>query len=441
MRRRIPIVGAIAVCALLLGTGLALWACGTGDAGTQTTSTLTSTASRAEPSGEAQSDIPALVSDSTAFALDLFQTTRAQAENADANLVFSPYGLSVALAMTCAGSAGQTESQMAGALHFVLPQERLHPASNALDQEVTGSEGATVTVANSLWPFTMVKDRVIPDYLDLVSRYYGASVISPPEDVEQARQAINAWVSDATEGRVTEVLPPGSLPQDFTAMVLVDAISFSGLWTFAFPPSNTQEGPFHLADGTAVQVALMRHAMDFGYAEDQSWQAVELPYGPEGSLEWGDCAMVCLLPKEATLDEALRGMTAGRLESLLKGLGSDAEVNVTVPRFKFDSHLRLKEAFQALGMTDAFDPDHADFSAMYSGGAPSGIWIDNAYQTAAISVDEKGTEAAAGSAVVQVAGIAQNRVVLDHPFLFLIRHRPTGAVLFMGQVTNPAEAS
>jgi len=224
-------------------------------------------------------------------------------------------------------------------------------------------------------------------------------------------------------------------------MVLVDAIYFSGLWTFPFPPGNTHEGPFHLDDGTTVPVPLMSHDMEFGYAEDDSWQAVELPYGPEGSLEWGDCSMVCLLPKDGGLDEAVEGLTTEQLESLLTGLSSEDLVYVTMPRFQFDSSLRLKEACQALGMTDAFDPDRADFSAMYTGDAPSGIWIDDAYQTATISVDEKGTEAAAGSAVVQVAGIGQKEIVLDRPFLFLIRHRPTGAILFMGQVMNPNEGA
>jgi serpin B len=421
--------------------GLGLVGCGTSatqGADGHGADTLTSSGTRAEASPEAQADASSLVAGNTAFALDLFQAERMTSENAGKNLVFSPYGASIALAMTYAGAGGATESQMAGALRFALPQERLRPAFNALDLEVTSSEGATVTVANSLWPFSIVKDRVIPGYLGLVSRYYGASVISPPEDVEEARQAINAWVSEATGGRVTEVLPPGSLPQDFTAMVLVDAISFSGLWTFSFPPGNTQEGPFHLTDGKTVAVQLMSHDMDFGYAEDESWQVVELPYGPEGTLEWGDYSMVCLLPKDSGLDEALEGLTAEGLESLLAGLSSEELVYVTMPRFKFDSGLRLKETCQALGMSDAFDPDRADFSAMYTGGAPSGIWIDDVYQTATISVDEKGTEAAAGSAVVQVGGIGPNEIVLDHPFLFFVRHRPTGAILFMGQVMNPA---
>ncbi len=444
MRRDFPAIAAIVMCAFLLGAGLGLWGCGTTttqSADSQATDLLTSSMSRAEASPEARADVPALVASNTAFALDLFLTTRTTAENTGRNLVFSPYGAIVALAMTYAGAGGETEDQMAGALRFTLPGDRLHPAFNALDQEVTGSEGATINVANSLWPFPMVRDRVIPEYLDLVSRYYGAWVISPPGNVEEARQAINAWVSDATDGRVTEVLPSGSLPEEWTAMVLVDAIYFSGLWTFPFPPGNTHEGPFHLDDGTTVPVPLMSHDMEFGYAEDDSWQAVELPYGPEGSLEWGDCSMVCLLPKDGGLDEAVEGLTTEQLESLLTGLSSEDLVYVTMPRFQFDSSLRLKEACQALGMTDAFDPDRADFSAMYTGDAPSGIWIDDAYQTATISVDEKGTEAAAGSAVVQVAGIGQKEIVLDRPFLFLIRHRPTGAILFMGQVMNPNEGA
>jgi len=458
MRRRYLVLAAILAFGLLLIAGVGLLGCGTGVKGdaaetqsttsdtqstimdTPTSNVLVSSESRAQPTAQARADIPSLVAGSTALALDLFKAERATADHTGKNLVFSPYSLSLALAMTYAGARSETESQMAGALHFALPQERLHPAFNALDQTVADSRPNTkIAVANSLWPFGAVSGRVIPSYLDLVAQDYGAPVIRPPDDTEQARQAINGWASDATGGRVQEVLPPGSLPQEWTAMVLVDAMTFSGLWTFAFPPTNTECGLFHLVDGGTVQARLMHHAMDFGYAEDDSWQALELPYGSKGSLAWGDCSMVCLLPKGASLDKALSGLTAENLRSLLESLDSGHEAAVTMPRFQFASSFRVKEACKTLGMTDAFDSDKADFSGMYSGGAPSGIWIDDVYQAATISVDENGTEAAAGSAVVQVAGTAETKVVLDRPFLFLIRHRPTGAILFMGQVADPSK--
>jgi serpin B len=438
-------VSAILSCLVLLAMGLSLSGCSetaSQPEGNQEAVVLTPKIDRQAPSQKAQADVPSLVSGNTACALDLFGAVRKIEGNAARNLTLSPYSLSHALGMTFAGARGETESQMAAVLHLTLPPDALHPASNALDHEVVTSdeaEGATFAGADSLWPLSVQDDEILPEYLDLVRGYYGASVTRPPSDNEEARKAINAWVADSTEGRVEEVLPPEWASGKPAVMVLADAVSFSGRWTFAFPEQSTEEGLFTLADGSAVSTTFMSHNREFGYVEDETWQAVELPYGPKDAREWGDYSMVCLLPKEAGLEEAIPGLSTGGLKELLAGLSADDLVHVTMPRFVFDSELRFKEVCRSLGMTDAFDPGTADFSGMFAARVASGICIDEIYQTATISVDERGTEAAAGSAVVMVKGLGQKKIVLDHPFLFLIQHRPTGAILFMGQVMNPAE--
>ncbi len=387
-------------------------------------------------SAAAVADIPFLVEGNTAFAVDLFRTLCAQNRDGSRNVVFSPYGASLVLAMTYAGSGGETEGQMADTLHFELPQERLHPAFGALDLELAEREGVKINVASSVWPFAMGRERLIPAFLDLVSHDYRASIVIPPENVNDAVRMINSWVSDATSGRVTEALPPNSLPQGQTAMVLVNALTFSGRWTTPFIPEATKLGSFHLVDGTSVQVPLMHHSMDYGYAEDESWQVVEIPYETTAHQR-GDCSMVCLLPKDKTLDEAVADLTAEGLIALVESLDASDVVSLTMPRFAFDSSWQFKEICEALGMRDAFDPESANFSRMYKGGAPSGIWIDNGYQSSMISVDEEGTEAASSSIIAQVGGGSLREMMLDHPFLFVVRDIPTGAILFMGRVADP----
>jgi serpin B len=256
--------------------------------------------------------------------------------------------------------------------------------------------------------------------------------------VTEAVKMINSWVGDATHGRITAALPPNSLPQGQTAMVLVNALTFGARWMYPFVPQSTKPGSFHLPSGTTVQVPLMHHSMDYGYAEDESWQLVEIPYETT-KLQRGDCSMVCLLPKDKTLDEAIAELTVERLLGLIESLGTSDVVSLTMPRFAFDSSWRFKEVCERLGMRDAFDADRADFSRMYEGGAPSGIWIDDGYQTSKISVDERGTEAASSSIIAEVGGGTQREMVLDRPFLFLVRDIPTGAVLFMGRLMDPRE--
>lgn len=166
---------------------------------------------------------------------------------------------------------------------------------------------------------------------------------------------------------------------------------------------------------------------------------MELPYASDTLHQPGDCALVCLLPKARTLDQALSALTAEGLAQLHDGLDASKVVSLTMPRFAFDFNWEFKKTCETLGLKDAFDPRRAVFSRMYQGDAPSPIWIDETYQAAMISVDEKGTEAATTTAVVQVGGMDQREVVLDRPFLFLPRDLPTGVVPFLGWVADPRE--
>jgi len=377
----------------------------------------------------AEEELQALVDGNTAFALELYQRLREQ----EGNLFLSPYSISLALAMAYAGARGETATEMAQALHFTLPQERLHPAFNALDLAITSRttvEGIELHTANTFWG--QLGHRFLQEYIDLLARDYGAEIrlLSFRDTPDACRQHINGWVSEKTEGKIEELLPPGSVGPD-TWLVLTDAIYFQGAWEYAFDSWRTREGPFHLLDGSHVQVPLM-HLEDVylpyaeGRIEGVRYQAVELPYTQE------ELSMVILLPALAGFRTFERALDAERLEGILRELRS-WELHLVMPKFSFSSGFSLRETLLRLGMPRAFSTA-ADFSGM---DGTRDLWLNEVYHKAFIKVDEWGTEAAAASGVVGSWSLPYE-LRIDHPFIFLIRDLKTRAILFLGRVLNPA---
>lgn len=370
----------------------------------------------------------------TAFALDLYQVLRAQ----EGNLFYSPYSISLALAMTYAGARGQTEAQMAEALHFSLPQARLHPAFAALAEQLASrgqgaassdGEGFRLHVANALWG--QQDYGFLPGFLDLVDHFYGAGLrrvdfVGAPEE---ARQTINDWVAGETEGRITDLIPQGIIDA-MTRLVLTNAIYFNAAWAEPFEEGMTSDGPFYLLDGGQVSVPMMHQTSFFAYAEGQGYQAVELPYDGQ------ELSMVILLPADGEFEAFESSLDAATLDGILGSL-SYQSVALTMPRFEFSAQFSLKDALKALGMVDAFTAA-ADFSGMTGN---RDLFIDAVLHKAFVSVDEAGTEAAAATAVVAKLTAAPSdplQITVDRPFLFLIRDLETGALLFLGRVLDPS---
>ena len=377
----------------------------------------------------AEEELWALVDGNTAFALELYQRLRGQ----EGNLFFSPYSISLALAMVYAGARGETAAEMAEALHFSLPQERLHPAFNALDlaiAEHAAAGGIELHTANAFWgqlgwPF-------LQSYIDLLAENYGAELhlVDFHDTPDACRVHINDWVSEKTQGKIEELLPPGSITP-LTRLVLTNAIYFKGAWKYRFDPWLTHEGAFHLLDG-GTQTASMMVVEEawLGYTEGcldgVRYQAVELPYQGE------ELSMVILLPDLAGYWEFERALDAERLEGILRELRS-WELRLVMPKFSFSSGFSLRETLSGLGMPRAFSPE-PDFSEM---DGTRDLWLNEVYHEAFIKVDEWGTEAAAATGGVIVLALPME-VHVDHPFMFLIRDRETGAILFLGRVLNPA---
>ncbi|MCR4403956.1 MAG: serpin family protein [Candidatus Acetothermia bacterium] len=375
-----------------------------------------------------QHELEELVTGNSAFALDLYAALRGEG----GNLFYSPYSISLALAMTYAGARGETERQMGATLHFTLSQDRLHPAFNALDLALASrgravSEGFRLNRANSLWgqlgyPF-------LESFLDTLAENYGAGLrlLDFQNRPEESRLVINDWVSDQTAGRIQDLLPEGSIGSD-TRLVLTNAIYFKAAWKNPFNESLTQPGPFHLLDGSQATVPLMRQTATFGYAAGPGYQAVELPYDGD------ELSMVVLLPEEGRFEEFEGSLEPDRLSAILNELQPQS-VELTMPKFRYTSSFSLRDTLAAMGMPIAFS-ELADFSGMNGTG---GLAISDVIHKAFVAVDEAGTEAAAATAVVirETAVLPSIEVRLDRPFIFLIRDIPSGSILFIGRVLNP----
>ncbi|MEW6568532.1 MAG: serpin family protein [Chloroflexota bacterium] len=378
-------------------------------------------------------DVAALAHGNSAFAFDLYHVLAADGDN----LFFSPYSLSAALAMTYAGAGGDTASQMAATLHFTLPQDRLHPAFNAYSLDLQAraeapTEGTPfeLSIANSLWG--QQGFAFLPEFLDLLGENYGAGMrlVDYAADPEAARQAINQWVSDETREKIRDLIPSGAIDA-LTRLVLADAIFFKAAWLHPFDPQTTTPEPFHLLDGSTLDVPMMLQDEGYNYALREGYRALVLPY------ENGDVSMLIILPDEGqfqAIEEALGpGMIEDIMDSLVYG-----PVILSLPRFTDESAFSLKDALYGLGMTDAFEPERADFSGMDGN---RDLYIGRVLHKAFISVDERGTEAAAATAVIMELTSALPgepiTFAVDRPFIYLIRDDLTGSILFMGRVLTP----
>ncbi len=381
-----------------------------------------------------------LVGGNNAFAFDLYQAVRDNGQNC----IYSPYSVSLALAMAYAGAGGSTEQQMAETLHYTLPQDQLHPAFDALDLyfeslDESGDvpEGEEVqpfrlNIANAVWgqygfPFTDA-------YLETLARNYGAGLrlVDFMNEPEPARLAINRWVEDETEERIKDLLAPGIITPD-TRLVLTNAIYFYGAWMMQFEESATREEPFTLIDGSQVTASLMNQSEQFLYTEGEDFQALQMGY------QSGSASMVVILPEEGSFEAVAASLNSARFEEIAGGMQS-RQVDVFMPRFEYEAKFNLSDTLAALGMPDAFDPFAADFHAIAGPDQP--LYISDVIHKAFVKVDEQGTEAAAATAVVMELSMAMPDQPItfraDHPFIFVITDNTTGSILFVGQVVDPS---
>ena len=397
---------------------------------------LQSTKSRTLSPDVAETELNELVAGNNTFALNLYQAIRTNT----GNLFYSPYSISSALAMTYGGARNETESQMANTLNFTLPQDRLHPAFNALDLELADrgegaegqdGEGFRLNIANSIWG---QKDySFLPEFLDVLAENYGAGLslldfYNAPED---SRVIINTWVSEQTEDKINDLIPQGAISY-LTRLVLTNAIYFNAAWNLPFDEELTMDGQFYLFDGSQITVPMMSQTEYFGYTEGDGYKAVELLYDGE------ELSMVVLCPEAGGFEEFENTITPDRLNAIVNDLSS-VNVQLKLPKFTYESgSISLKKALTQMGMPVPFSSS-ADFSGI---NGTRNLFISDIFHKAFVSVDEAGTEAAAATAViVKVIAIPTPpvEVTIDRPFIFLIRDIKTQAILFIGRIVNPIE--
>jgi serpin B len=377
--------------------------------------------------------VPEVVKGNTAFALDLYQ----QLKDRPGNLFFSPHSISSALAMTYAGARGQTEKEMAKALHFSLPQEGLHAAFSTLAAQLYNvqSKGrVALTVANSLW--CQQSYHFEDAFLNLTRKQYRAEtrLVDFKHSAEAARSEINTWVERRTNEKIKDLIRPHLLSAD-TRLVLCNAVYFKGKWALQFDPKRTESAPFFTSPDNSLPVPMMWQKSNFKMLDAGDVSLLEMPYAGD------DLSMIVLLPKAVDGLPALeRQLDTDSLGKWIAKLGQAhaGELSVWLPKFKTTCSFELAKELADMGMPSAFNMT-ADFSGMTG---TRDLFISDVVHKAFVEVNEEGTEAAAATGVVMaMKGIMSRPRIFkaDHPFLFLIRENQNGSILFLGRIADPTK--
>ncbi len=381
-----------------------------------------------------------------------------QLATGDGNLCLSPYSIQSALAMTYAGADGETRTEMARVLHFPTNDGGVPASFFALQrslQEMSAktaelvkqskkfggpSEPITLHIANRLFAQNGYKFREA--FLSLVKQNFGGA-FEPVDfiaDPAAATQRINKWVADQTRDRIRDLIPGGALDKT-TRLVLANALYLKAPWASEFSQNATQPEPFFVHGGAPVDVPMMRKTdKHYGYARHEGFTVVSLPYAGD------DLQFVVLLPDEI---DGLRKLESKLTADVLAGCAKleKRDVDLHLPKFKLEPPtITLAEKFEALGMKTAFDKPQgsANFDKIAPRTPKDYLYISQIFHKTFIAMDEKGTEAAAATAVAMMAGTAFRspppppiEVKIDRPFIYAIQHVPSGVCLFLGRVTDP----
>lgn len=409
------------------------------------------------PKETADIDLKQLPQDNAAFAVRLYGHLAAQ----KGNLFFSPFSISQAMAMTYVGAGGQTKAEMREALNVptgrdkqdkVLPWDvdDLAAAYKHLNARLKGDRRPRgrfqIQIDNALWGPKRTKFK--KPFAGLVTAQFGGKLQSLDfAKPDQAAKTINDWIARHSLDKISELVPADSLSAD-TGLVLTNAIYFRASWLRPFRAEDTRKADFHLDADKSVQADMMAQTAVFKYAQVGGVDVLELPYVDK------DTAMVVLLPQKrdglAELEKKLAkppqrdaaSMPGEELPPALDGYLKKLElheVHVVLPKFKFTSQIALADALKTMGMKLAFDGEKG--KANFSGMSEAPLFISSVMHKTYVDVDEKGTEAAAATAISipTAEDVQAKEFVADHPFIFLILDNDSGSLLFMGRVADPTK--
>ncbi|MDX9880513.1 MAG: serpin family protein [Prolixibacteraceae bacterium] len=394
---------------------------------------LTGACTDHNPVGEPPTDIEMnlksakIIESDNRFGLELFRKIN-ETDTEEKNIMISPLSVSLALAMVYNGAEGETREQMEEMLHKAgLTPDEINQSYKTL---VTALKSHDVKVALEIANAIFYRDNfpVKNDFLVANKNFYDAEVKALDfANTGKTLETINGWVDDKTHNKIEQILDDID-PLD--VMVLLNAIYFNGEWTYRFEKENTTDRAFYFADGSNKNVPTMRIEEKFNYYQNNQIEMIELPYGG------GKYSMLVFLPKTGNpIDQTINLLSPENIESWTNQMTSRQKL-VYLPKFEFKYGKKLNNELQSLGMTDAFNG-----KANFKGISDIFIYISEVIHKSYIKVDERGTEAAAVTAVVirLTSSGADDIFAVDRPFAFAIREKDTNAILFIGKVTNPLQ--
>jgi serine protease inhibitor len=366
-----------------------------------------------------------LIQSDNAFGLKLFREIDLQ-EDPGANIFISPLSVAMALGMTYNGAAGETQAAMQETLELQgLSIDEVNQSYRSLIDLLRNLDPTVEFIlANSIW----YRDGfpVIQDFLDVNREYFDAEVTGLDFASPSAAPTINGWVNENTNGRIEQIVDDPISPD--LVMFLIDAIYFKGDWTFQFDEGLTTNGPFYLEDGTVTQVPMMMHAepADVGVYRDSELEAIDLSYGGKAY------SMTIVMPaSDYSVESLVEQLDVERWAEIIGGLRTTG-VTIVMPKFTLEYELEMTDVLTALGMGIAFGA--ADFSNM----TPASVAISRVKHKTFVDVNEEGTEAAAVTSVeIGLTSGGPPVITVNHPFVFAIRERLSGTILFIGRVTDP----
>ncbi len=345
----------------------------------------------------------------------------------DKNVFISPLSISMALGMTLNGANGETKQAMHNTLELIgLSDQQINESYKSLIELLVGLDPKVkFQIANSIWyrnGYTFEQE-----FLDVNKEYFNAEVSGLDFGSPQAKNIINAWVEENSNGKIKEIVDQ---IDPLTVMFLINAIYFKGTWTYEFDKNKTQDDFFNLPDGSQVQCRMMVQSGEFSYYVNDDFQAIDLPYGDELF------SMTIILPNEQSdIDALIEILTAENWNVWISNF-SKIEGDLYFPKFKLEYEIKLNDVLKSLGMEIAFNPDLADFTSMYKNG---GIYIDKVKHKSFVEVNEEGTEAAAVTSVgMKLTSVGSGFTMrVDRPFIFAIRENHSGTILFIGKIVDP----
>ncbi|XP_055487733.1 plasminogen activator inhibitor 1-like [Leucoraja erinacea] len=352
----------------------------------------------------------------------------------DCNVLFSPHGLAALMGMAQLGAADGTLRQLTHAMGYGLEDKGVMLALKHLQKEVTANSNQDIaSTANAVF---IQRNMKLPRAY--VKNYRKAFNSRPKQlffqDSAKAASIINKWVEAQTRGMISNFLRPDLLDPLLTRMVLVNAIYFKGLWKMPFDPEDTHHRTFYKADGTQIQVPMMSQITKLNFSEmvtasGMDYDVIELPYHGE------TFSMFIVAPYRKTdALSALTDIVSVELVNEWKNSLTLGKRQLVLPKFSLENEIDLRIPLARLGITDMFDSSKADFTKISK---TQDLFVSQALQKVKIEVDERGTKASAATAAIMYGRMAMETVIIDRPFLFLVRHNPTGTILFMGQVMEP----